>query len=313
VRHENVVRSLDFGDGFVVFEFVGGGSLADVERPMSPDQAADLIARIADGVQAAHGQGLVHRDLKPANVLLDEDGTPKVADFGIAARESEIPALAALGAGSRPTGNRAFMAPELYTSGRSAISTRADVYALGAMLYWLLTNHLPQGRSLAEIESNQADGRRPDFDGIPTDLARICERAMDRDPALRYDSAAQLAVDLRRFLARRPLEWTRPSMRHRARLLWSRDPKLAVIGLVTLTLLIGSASGSGWYFAEYQRAKRLDEQRLREAQKATEVMWGLTYLLGVVTDHEDPAEDARRGALNSDAAVGPESSKEGQQ
>jgi len=279
VRHQNVVRSLDFGDDFVVFQFVGGGSLADTTRPMDPWRAASLMAEVADGVQAAHSQGLVHRDLKPANVLLDEDGTPKVADFGIAVRPTDLTAM--IGDSTQPTGNRAFMAPELVTQGRSAISVQVDVYALGAMLLWLLTDLLPKDQAVQD-ETAGSD--------TPADLRAICRRAMNTDVNQRYKSAAEFSADLRCFLQLQPLEWTNPSLRKRAALAWRRDPRIACLGALTVSVFVASAAGVGWFYDTYKQAEVLDEQRRMEVKPALDALEGFAALIEAFTQESNSTE-----------------------
>jgi serine/threonine protein kinase len=259
VKHPNVVQSLDFGDGFIVFEYIPGGSLDSLCRPMKPRDAAKLIAQIADGVQAAHNQGLIHRDLKPANVLIDHDKTPKVADFGIAVLDSMV------GPGhGEMTGNRAFMAPELFASGRSAITTKVDVYALGSLLYWLVTDSLPHGDTIEGIRESHKSKRIPTLRKVSNDLGRICSKAMAKDPVDRYATAGQLAADLRAHLAHEPIDWQRPGVVKRTRLLCRRRPAAAALGLFGFLLLMGGTTIIAFFMhearsAEGRHAARFDE------------------------------------------------------
>jgi serine/threonine-protein kinase len=207
LQHPNVVQIYEVGeqDGrpYLALEHVGGGSLAERlgGRPQPPDDAARLVRSLALAVHAAHLRGIVHRDLKPANVLLAEDGTPKVTDFGLAKRIDE--------AGQTQTGavlgTPSYMAPEQALGDSRAVGPHTDVHALGAILYELLTGRPPfEGATLLETleqvrsqEPPPAGRLRP---GVPRDLETICRKCLEKEPARRYPSAQALADDLGRYL-----------------------------------------------------------------------------------------------------------------
>src|SRR6202045_160071 len=146
LRHPNIVQVHDVGDvegrPYFTMEFVEGGDLADQIQgvPQPARQAATLVATLADAVHVAHQSGIVHRDLKPANVLLTRDGTPKVTDFGLARRLEGNGGLTLSGV---PVGTPSYMAPEQARGQKAAIGPATDVYALGAILYELLTGRPP--------------------------------------------------------------------------------------------------------------------------------------------------------------------------
>jgi serine/threonine-protein kinase len=144
LRHANLVQVHDVGDHndrpYFTMEYVEGGSLAQklLGTPQPVRQAASLVATLAEAVQVAHQGGIVHRDLKPANILLTADGTPKIADFGLARHFDTGPALTMSGA---RVGTPSYMAPKQARG--EAVDYRADLFSLGCVLYWLCTGQLP--------------------------------------------------------------------------------------------------------------------------------------------------------------------------
>jgi len=212
-QHPNIVQVYETSeqDGLPYFsmEYVGGGSLAQrlKREPLPPKQAAELIETLARGMHYAHQRNIVHRDLKPGNVLLTEDGVPKIADFGLVkylpqgAEEAETQAI---------RGTPAYMAPEQAAVQAKLIGPRTDVYALGAILYELLTGRPPfLGSSVVEAldQVRSQDPVRPSElqPTIPRDLETICLKCLQKEPEKRYLSAEVLAEDIRRFLCGEPI------------------------------------------------------------------------------------------------------------
>jgi len=198
LSHPNVVRVFDAGEAdgrpFIVMEYVPGTSLADCGK-LSPGRVVDLGMQACAGLQHAHNAGLVHRDVKPANLLLRDDGVLKVADFGIA-RAAESTRHTQAGT---LLGTAAYLAPEQI--GGEDATAASDVYALGAVLYELLTGRPPYAfASLAELAAQQADGAIvPAADAepaVPRQLEAAVMHALARDPRFRPASAADLAHEL---------------------------------------------------------------------------------------------------------------------
>jgi tRNA A-37 threonylcarbamoyl transferase component Bud32 len=246
LQHPNVVQIYEVGEqnGLPYFslEYCDGGSLAAQLNgtPLPAPQAARLVETLAGAVHAAHQQKVVHRDLKPANVLLTADGTPKITDFGLAKK---------LDGGTGPTasgaivGTPSYMAPEQAGGKGKEVSPATDVYALGAILYELLTGR-PPFRAATPLDTMlQVLGDEP----VPVrrlqpqcsrDLETICLKCLEKEPSRRYDTAAALADDLARLLRGEPIQ-ARPSGPADRVLKWAkRKPALACL-MVVLVL---------WYF-----------------------------------------------------------------
>jgi protein kinase-like protein len=258
IDHPNIVHVLDYGtstDGpFIVMELVSGGTLRDLMRVRGRvDQyaATQIAAGIADGLDAAHIRGVLHRDLKPDNVLLDSEGRPKVADFGIA----RIAAATAITRTGEILGTPQYLAPEQMTG--DVVDERADVYALGVILYEMLTGTQPTGGITAsEIVSRRlrADPRPPSrLVAIAPAINTLVLRALARDPARRIRSAADLRAAL---LAIKPLT---PPMGARARVLRLRLPSPAPL-IAALALLAAFVRDSA---RRFRRAAEVRAEDLR--------------------------------------------------
>src|SRR5262245_18742122 len=210
LHHPNIVQIYEFGEKnghpYFAMELVEGvrldSKLAEGAQPA--DWSAGLVELLARAMHYAHRQRVVHRDLKPGNILLTADGTPKVTDFGLAkCLDDEVH----LTAPDAFLGTASYTAPEQAQGHTREVGPAADVYALGAILYALLTARPPfQGTSLVEIldqvrfhEPEPPTRLRPE---IPADLEAVCLMCLAKDPARRYASAEALAEDLRRFQAR---------------------------------------------------------------------------------------------------------------
>jgi eukaryotic-like serine/threonine-protein kinase len=281
--HPHIVQVHEVGEhrGLPYFslEFCPGGSLEKKLQgtPLPAQEAAALVARLAGAMHAAHERGIVHRDLKPANVLLAEDGTPKLSDFGLAKRldvTGQTPNSAILGTPS-------YMAPEQAAGKVPEVGPAADVYALGAILYELLTGRPPfkAATPLDTILQVLADEPVPPtqlLPATPRDLETVCLKCLEKDPARRYGSAQELAEDLECWLAGKPIQ-ARPVRAWERALKWlRRHPArgaLAAVSVAAVLALLG-----GWlHFTARLRAEgkttrdERDRARQREAETAREL------------------------------------------
>jgi serine/threonine-protein kinase len=272
LRHPNIVQVHEAGDvdgrPYFTMEFVEGGSLAQqlAGTPQPARQAAALVAKVAEAVQVAHQGGIVHRDLKPANILLTADGTPKITDFGLARRLEGGARLTQTGV---PVGTPSYMAPEQAQGQTHAIGPAVDVYALGAILYELLTGRPPfQGETAAEtvlqvIRQEPVPTVRLNAK-VPRDLETICLKCLHKEPERRYASAAALADDLRRFLEGRPIQ-ARPLGWGAQLWRWlRRRPTVAALLGVTALFPLALIGGALWLAVQQAHRQEAAEADLKE-------------------------------------------------
>lgn len=267
LRHPHLVQVYDVGESdgcpYFTMELVEGGNLGQLLAgvPQAPAYAARTAATLALAVQAAHDGGIVHRDLKPSNILLTNDGTPKISDFGLARRLEDEPDLTI--SGSR-IGTPSYMAPEQFTNRNGEVGPASDVYSLGAILYEMLTGRPPFRADTIGDTERQAisdDPARPSRlnTKVPRDLETICLKCLHKDPARRYAKANFLADDLCRFLNGEPIE-ARPVSAIERALKWAQRRKaLAALIAVSVVVLVSLIVVSlGQYSARVVRTRAVE-------------------------------------------------------
>lgn len=261
LRHPNIAGILEAGshdDGsgsaipYFAMEYVPGARIiteyADQEK-LDRKARLELLAGVCDAVQHGHDNGVIHRDLKPANILVDNLGQPKVIDFGIA--RSTDPDHAILTAEFDPgrlVGTLHYMSPE-QCAGAADIDVRTDIYSLGMILYELLCGRRPHELSgvpipeALRIVQRDAPPRPGAIDPrLRGDLEAMILKAVDKDPARRYRTAASLEADIRRYLADRPIEARAPNLFHQSRLFARRHRTLVVAGVLGLLFLVAASA-----------------------------------------------------------------------
>jgi eukaryotic-like serine/threonine-protein kinase len=252
-RHPNLVQIYHTGEHegvpYLALEYAEGGSLEKQldGTPWSPKRAAELMEPLARAVADAHDQGIIHRDLKPENILLDAAGTPKVSDFGLAMFTEQDSRLTTSG---DVLGTPSYMSPEQAGGHSKRLGPATDVYALGAILYELLTGRAPFKagspletlRQVCEVEVVRPSDLQPK---VPRDLETICLTCLSKEPGRRYASAADLAADLRRYLKNEPITARRPPPSERFGRWCRRNPWIAAF-MALLAVGLGLTSWLLW-------------------------------------------------------------------
>jgi eukaryotic-like serine/threonine-protein kinase len=238
----------------IAMELVSGPRITEYAdgHGLGPRERAALFARVCDGVHHAHQRGIIHRDLKPANILVDETGQPKILDFGVArAAGANLHLTTVQTEQGQLVGTLAYMSPEQLRGVSADIDARTDVYALGVLLYRLLTGRLPFDLSatpFAESLRRIIEEHPPRIGLIDRDLRGdlevIVTRAMAKDPDRRYQSAAALAADLRAWPEGRLIEYSNDrwgAFSRRVRTHWR-----AIALIVSIVLMLGSLATYAW-------------------------------------------------------------------
>ena len=293
LNHPNIVQIYEIGliagMPFIAMELVPGGSLHQLiaNKPLAPRSAAHLVEQVARALQHAHGAGVLHRDLKPSNILIsdidltDDSGinqnlhlNPKIADFGLAKLLHDTVEMSK---SNLVIGTPVYVSPEQAAGKAERFTIASDIYSLGVLLYESLTGHPPfnansVGILMAMIEGLPPVGPRKLVPGISKDLETICLKSLEKDPARRYATALEMAEDLERYLAGKPI-LARPAGPVRQISGWCRRNKglagaIAVVVILSVALVFGSVY-FGLRQAELKVVAQLESARSKAmAEKA---------------------------------------------
>lgn len=257
--HASIVRIYDAseheGHVYIVCEYVEGNTLSQwrLREPHSLLQIVEIMTKIAEAIEHAHTKGVIHRDLKPGNVLVDNDGNPKILDFGLSRSLERSEDL--MTAGSNRVGTPAYMAPELFCASTDPSGVKSDVYALGVMFFQLVSSQLPHTGSVSEIrhrllQQQESPHLRERTRSIPKAIDAICHQAMAKDPAERYATAQAFADDLSNYLQGGPLKAYAGLYPRRCRRVLRKATPVAVILLLVLVALSAIFWGYRQYLAD---------------------------------------------------------------
>jgi serine/threonine-protein kinase len=274
LQHPGIVAIHEVGerDGQPYFsmDYVEGPTLAALvrEQPLPAARAARYVEGIARAVQHAHEQGVLHRDLKPSNVLVDADDRPHVTDFGLARQVHVDRRLTGTG---EVLGTPSYMPPEQASDRKGAIGPASDVYALGAILYELLTGRPPfQAETafdtLLLVLGNEPVPPRRLNPRVPRDLETVCLKCLEKEPRKRYPTAAALADDLARFQRGEPVQ-ARPIRAAARAWRWCRRKPVLATLLGLAGVFVGVLAGGTLLLAAANRAARLERDRAVEQTK----------------------------------------------
>jgi hypothetical protein len=321
LAHPNIVNifDVDIQDGrpYIVMEYLDAGSLADRLQagPLTLAAALQLAAPLADALEYAHQRGLVHRDLKPANVLLRPDGSPVLADFGLA-RPVQTDSAAQITATGAVMGTLAYMAPEQFSG--QPTDARADIYSFGVMLYEMLTGRLPFTGDSAQIMYGHLQQPPPSLrvarPDLPDSIEQLVQRMLSKDPAWRPQRMAEVASALRAIAAGTAA--TGPTVQARPA---SNPAAIAQPGAApTRGLVLGLAAGGVVLVLAIVAAVLVVLPLRRSATNSTPIVIATVALPRATVAEFDPPATARpsptsvplaevpAALLNAAQAVGPE-------
>jgi tetratricopeptide (TPR) repeat protein len=302
LQHPGIAQIYDAGTAdtgygpqpYFAMEFIRGESLRDYVEThrLNTRRRLELVVKVCDAVHHAHQRGLIHRDLKPGNILVDESGQPKILDFGVArVTDSDAHATMQTDVGQL-VGTLAYMSPEQVLADPLELDIRSDVYALGVILYELLAGRLPYTISkklhealhtIREEDPSRLSSVDRRFRG---DVETIVAKALEKEKARRYSSAAELAADITRYLKDEPISARPPSTSYQLRK-FSRRHKALVWGIAAVFLVLtGGIVVSTW---QAVRASRAETAALNDRDRATAA--------------ERTASAARDDALTAQAAA----------
>jgi eukaryotic-like serine/threonine-protein kinase len=318
LQHPHIVQIFEVGDydghPYFSLEFVDGGSLAQKldGAPWPPRPAARLVETLARAMQVAHQAGIVHRDLKPGNVLLTRDGQPKITDFGLAKKLDGKPGVSTPGgltASNAILGTPSYMAPEQAGGNNKEVGPAADVYALGAILYELLTGRPPFKaatplETVFQVVRDEPAAPRLLQSKTPRDLETICLKCLHKEPRKRYADAAALAEDLQRFQEGKPIAARPVGSAERGWRWCRRNPVVAgLAAAVAVSLLAGAGGASYFAFQANWRADQLAVENRRADAKTIEAQGNADLAAAQAAETETQRVRAVKGEAEVNAQL----------
>lgn len=325
LHHPGIARVYDAGrveteNGprhYFAMELVRGKQLTAyvAEESLSMRQRLDLFLRVCDAVEHAHRKGVIHRDLKPGNILVDEAGEPKVLDFGVArSTDADIQVTTMLTDIGQLIGTLPYMSPEQVAGDPEELDTRSDVYSLGVVLYQMLSGRLPYEVSKAAIPEavrtirEDEPSRLSSIDkSLRGDVETIVAKALEKEPERRYQSASDLAADIRRYLGSEPIVARRASTWYQVRRFAGRNKGFSLAVTAAAVSMMVGISFSAWQASNAIFARRaadiarasaseqadLAERERREAVAQMEIAKAVTQFLREVLSSSSPNEEGR--------------------
>jgi tetratricopeptide (TPR) repeat protein len=310
LRHPNIVRVYDSGlteDGqmFYAMEWVHGKPLDDPSLDFVGDikRTLTLFAKVCEAVQYAHRRGVIHRDLKPRNILIEENGEPQILDFGLAKIVTDPPegigAASTLSYPGQFLGSLAWASPEQIESASDQIDIRTDVYSLGVVLYQLLTGRFPHPvssslrQTLNDITTEPPPRPRSFRGDIPNDVETIVLRCLAKEPDRRYQTAGELARDIRRFVAGKPIDAKRDKMVYVLRKTLARHKMITALCALLLTSVLAFALTMTILYRRAVDAEHRANENLIKADAQMDVAEAVRGFLDRVLSSVDPERDGR--------------------
>lgn len=282
LRHPNIVAVHEIGEfegqHFFSMDFIEGRTLDDLvsENPLTPQRAVGYVQKIAETMQFAHDKGVVHRDLKPSNIIVDKNDEPLIMDFGLAKRtEGEQSQLTMSGV---VVGTPSYMSPEQASAKNEEVTARSDVYAIGAILYTLLTDRPPfraanAFETLRQVLEAEPPSPRVLNPGIPRDLDTICLKCLQKEPHRRYASAQELSEELGRFVAGKPIHARPIGVVQRGWRWCRRNPVVAATTTAALVFLITALVVTTVAYFKTSAALAEADESFRQAQQAVDELF----------------------------------------
>ncbi len=305
LRHEGIVpiyASGEYeGNPYFSMQFIEGSTLANLiaSKSMNGRTAARLLSSIADAVAYAHSKGIIHRDLKPSNILINKHGDPIITDFGLAKRSDTDPNLTGTG---QIIGTPNYMSPEQASGLNHLISTRSDIYSLGAILYAMCAGKPPfesgtMIETLKQVTTELPAPLQRVKNKVDRDLETIAFKCLDKNPSSRYQSSSELKEDLDRYLNHEPIKASATSLATRTSRWFRRNPALALLSSTVACMVIALAIGGPIIAYRQNKLQKSTRESLEKQNKLAQELRGTTAsinanLVKIYTERGDAAVNA---------------------